>query len=166
QPIIAAVNGPAVGLGASLAALCDISVAADTAYFADPHLSVGLVPGDGAAMLWPLLIGLARAKELVFLGQRISAARALEIGLINRVVPQEKTLEVALEIAGSLATLPSRALQDAKRLLNTQATRALAGVLDQAIAAERLSVGSAEHGHIVQQLIKRSAERGNRQPNG
>jgi enoyl-CoA hydratase len=156
QPIVAAVNGPAVGLGASLAALCDISVVADTAFLADPHLGVGLVPGDGAAMLWPLLIGLTRAKEFILLGERLTAAQALEIGLVNRVVPQEKALEAALEIAHKLAKVPHRALQDTKRLMNLHANRALLGALDQAIAAERQSVASPEHGERVARMIERS----------
>lgn len=159
QPLIAAINGPAVGLGASLAALCDIAVAADTAFLSDPHLGVGLVPGDGAAMLWPLLVGLARAKELVFLGERISATRAMELGLVNRVVPQSETLDTAMDIAQRLALVPHRALQDTKRLMNALPLRALAGVLDQAIAAERHSVHSDEHGQMVQQMIDRAEAR-------
>lgn len=156
QPVVAAVNGPAVGLGASLAALCDISVVADTAFLADPHLGVGLVPGDGAAMLWPLFVGLARAKEFILLGERLTATQALEIGLINRVVPQQKTLDTAIEIAHKLASVPHRALQDTKRLMNLHANRALLGALEQAIAAERQSVLSAEHGERVERMIERS----------
>jgi enoyl-CoA hydratase len=159
QPVVAAINGPAVGLGASLAALSDVSVAAETAFLADPHLSVGLVPGDGAAMLWPLLIGLARAKEFVFLGERISATRACELGLVNRVVPQDQVLEVAMDIAHKLARIPHRALQDTKRLMNKHANSVLQGALDQAISAERHSVLSAEHGAVVLQMIDRSASR-------
>ena len=86
QPLIAAVNGPAVGLGASLVSLCDLAIASETAFLADPHLGVGLVPADGAALLWPMMMGLMRAKEYVFTGERIPAARALEWGLVNRVV--------------------------------------------------------------------------------
>ncbi|HEY6575619.1 MAG TPA: enoyl-CoA hydratase/isomerase family protein, partial [Mycobacterium sp.] len=99
QPLIAAVNGPAVGLGASLVALCDLAVAAETAFLADPHLGVGLVPADGAALLWPMMIGLMRAKEYVFTGDRIPAATALEWGLVNRVVPAGEALSSALELS-------------------------------------------------------------------
>jgi enoyl-CoA hydratase len=153
QPIVAAINGPAVGLGASLAALCDISVAAETAFLADPHLGVGLVPGDGAAMLWPLLIGLGRAKELILLGERISAAEALRVGLINRVVAPGETLDAAVEIARKLARIPHRALQDTKRIMNAPARQAITALVDQAIAAERNSVVSPEHAAAVEKMI-------------
>ena len=157
QPLIAAVNGPAVGLGASLVALCDLAVAAETAFLADPHLGVGLVPADGAALLWPMMIGLMRAKEHVFTGDRIPAATALEWGLVNRVVPAGEALSSALELAHRIAAHPARALRDTKRLMNLQAARALVGMLDQALACERGSVNSAEHAELTRQLIARSA---------
>lgn len=159
QPLVAAVNGPAVGLGASLVALSDISVAAETAFLCDPHLGVGLVPADGAALVWPLLAGLSRAKEYVFLGERIAAAKALEIGLVNRVVPPDDALPVALEIAHRLALIPLRAMQDTKRLMNWHASQAVLNLLDQAIAAERQSVTSPEHIERVAQLIEAAARR-------
>lgn len=87
KPTISMINGPAVGLGATLALLCDISFAADTTYLADPHVSIGMVAGDGGALIWPQLIGFARAKEFLFTGDRIDARRAAEIGLINHAVP-------------------------------------------------------------------------------
>jgi len=157
QPLIAAVNGPAVGLGASLVALCDLAVASETAFLADPHLGVGLVPADGAALLWPMMIGLMRAKEYVFTGDRIPAATALEWGLVNRVVPAGEALSSAVELAHRIAVHPARALRDTKRLMNLQAERALVGMLDQALACERGSVNSAEHAELTRQLIARSA---------
>jgi enoyl-CoA hydratase len=157
QPVVAAINGPAVGLGASLAALCDISVLADTAFLADPHLGVGLVSADGTAILWPLLVGLGRAKEFVLLGERINATRALEIGLVNRVVPQSETVQVAMEIAEKLTRLPHRSLQDTKRVMNSHAVRALDASFEYAMSAERQSVNSAEHAALVKKLIERSA---------
>lgn len=157
QPIVAAINGPAVGLGASLAALCDISVAADTAFLSDPHLGVGLVPGDGAAILWPLLIGLGRAKEFVLLGEKISAIEAHRIGLVNRVVPAGETANAALEIARRLAKVPHRALQDTKRIMNAHTRQTVVAVLDHAIAAERSSVVSPEHAAKVEKMMAKSA---------
>ena len=94
QPLIAAVNGPAVGLGASLVSLCDLAIASETAFLADPHLGVGLVPADGAALLWPMMMGLMRAKEYVFTGERIPAATAQELGLVNKVVPAGEVLRL------------------------------------------------------------------------
>ncbi|MXP23488.1 enoyl-CoA hydratase/isomerase family protein [Gordonia sp. HNM0687] len=159
QPIIAAVNGPAVGLGASLVALCDMAVAADTAFLADPHLGVGLVPADGAALLWPMTIGLMRAKEYIFTGARIPATTAKELGLVNSVVPAGEVLASATELAERVAALPIRAVRDTKRLLNVHTTRVLTGLLDQALACERASVNSVEHAELTRKLIERAEQR-------
>jgi enoyl-CoA hydratase len=156
QPLIAAVNGPAVGLGASLVSLCDLAIASEKAFLADPHLGVGLVPADGAALLWPMLMGLMRAKEYVFTGERIPAATALELGLVTRVVPAEDVLPAAVALAHQLSGHPTRAMRDTKRLMNLHATRALTGLLDQALACERASVNSAEHAELTRQLISRT----------
>jgi enoyl-CoA hydratase len=159
QPLIAAVNGPAVGLGASLASLCDLAVASETAFLADPHLGVGLVPADGAALLWPMMMGLMRAKEYIFTGARIPASTALELGLVNKVVPAGEALSSALGLAHTLAELPARALRDTKRVMNLHATRALVGMLDQALACERVSVNSLEHAERTTQLVEASRAR-------
>src|SRR6201981_2141418 len=95
-PVIPAVNGPAVGLGCSLALLSDMVLMAEGAYLADPHVQVGLVAGDGGAMVLPLIVGPARAKELLFLGERVRAEEAVRLGLANRVVPGEKLLDEAM----------------------------------------------------------------------
>ena len=142
-----------MGLGASLVSLCDLAIASETAFLADPHLGVGLVPADGAALLWPMMIGLMRAKEYIFTGERIPAATAQEWGLVNRVVPAEEVLPSAVALAHKLSGQPARALRDTKRLMNLHATRALVGMLDQALACERASVNSAEHAELTRQLI-------------
>ena len=90
KPVIARVNGHAVGLGATVALMCDIIIAADTAKIGDPHVNAGLVAGDGGALIWPQLIGFARAKEYLFTGDLMTAAEAHRIGLINHVVPAEE----------------------------------------------------------------------------
>jgi len=159
QPLIAAVNGPAVGLGASLVSLCDLAIASETAFLADPHLGVGLVPADGAALLWPMVMGLMRAKEYVFTGEWIPAAKAQELGLVNKVVPVEEVLPCAVELAHKLCAHPARALQDTKRLMNLHATRALVGMLDQALASERASVNSDEHVALSRQLVEANERR-------
>jgi len=156
QPLIAAVNGPAVGLGASLVCLCDLAIASEKAFLADPHLGVGLVPADGAALLWPMLMGLMRAKEYVFTGERIPAVTALELGLVTRVVPAEDVLPAAVALAHRLSGHPVQAMRDTKRLMNLHATRALTGLLDQALACERASVNSNEHAELTRQLISRT----------
>ena len=153
QPVVTAINGPAVGLGASLVALSDLAVAADDAFLADPHLGVGLVPADGTAMLWPMMAGLLRAKEFVLLGERVPATKALEYGLVNRVVPTSEVLPTAVELAHRLAEVPQRALEDTKRLLNAGVGQILTAALEQALTAERQSVTSPEHIARVQQLV-------------
>jgi enoyl-CoA hydratase len=154
QPLIAAVNGPAVGLGASLVALCDLAVASETAFLADPHLGVGLVPADGAALLWPMMMGLMRAKEYIFTGARIPAWTAHEWGLVNKVVPAGEALSSAVALAHKLAEQPAQALRDTKRVMNLHATRALVGMLDEALACERASVNSLEHAERTRRLVE------------
>lgn len=89
QPIIAAINGPATGLGATLALFCDVIYAAENARIGDPHVRVGVVAGDGGAIIWPWLVGAARAKEFLMTGDLVSAEEAERIGLVNHVVPKE-----------------------------------------------------------------------------
>ena len=107
-PLVAAVNGPAVGLGCSLAMLSDTVFMEESAYLADPHVPVGLVAGDGGAITWPLAMSLLSAKEHVLTGDRIPAAEAHRLGLANRVVPDGEGLSSALAFAQRLAKLPRR----------------------------------------------------------
>lgn len=143
-PIVAAVNGPAVGLGCSLAALSDIVFIAENAYLADPHVLVGLVAADGGPVVWPLLTSLQLAKEYALTGDRISAQRAVEIGLANHVCADAELMDAALACARKLAAMPRRALEDTKRVLNLQLERAVLATLDFALAAEDRSFGSPE----------------------
>jgi enoyl-CoA hydratase len=152
-PVIAAVNGPAVGLGCSVAIMSDIVLISEKAHLADPHVSVGLVTGDGGAAVWPLLSSLLRIKEYLYTGGRISAQAAVEMGLATRVVTAEALLDEALALAARLAAQPRRALQDTKRALNVHLARALAGAVETGMAGERLSMGSAEHGAALQRLL-------------
>lgn len=156
QPLIGAVNGAAVGLGASLVSLCDLAIASERAFLADPHLGVGLVPADGAALLWPMVMGLMRAKRYIFTGERISAQTALQLGLVSDVVPAEEVLPSAIALAHKLCEVPPAALRETKRLMNTHATRALEGLLDEALASERTSVNSVEHKLATKKLIDKA----------
>jgi enoyl-CoA hydratase len=135
-PIIAAVNGPAVGLGCSLASMSDIVLVEEQAYFADPHVALGLVAADGGALMWPLLTSLLRAKEYLLLGDRVPAEEAVRIGIANRVVPKGKSVEVALELGARLAALPPQAVRETKAALNTAVRGAVETVLAKALAAE------------------------------
>jgi enoyl-CoA hydratase len=155
-PLIAAVNGPAVGLGASLVLSCDIVLISDQAHLADPHLNVGLVAGDGGAALWPLMTSMLRAKEFIFTGDRIGPEQAVQLGLANRVVPAAELMAEAMKLAQRLARLPQRALRDTKRALNTHIEKAVTGPLEIAIQAEMASMASPEHAARVAKLITRS----------
>jgi enoyl-CoA hydratase len=142
-PIIAAVNGPAVGLGCSLAGLSDIVLIEEGAYFSDPHVALGLVAGDGGAMTWPLLTSLLVAKEHILLGDRVSAEDAVRMGVANRVVPAGAALDEALVLAERIAQLPPQSVRETKRLLNAGLHAAIAGVLDAAITTETQSFDEA-----------------------
>jgi len=155
-PLIAAVNGPAVGLGCSLALSCDLVLISDRAHLADPHLNVGLVAGDGGAALWPLYTSLLRAKEFIFTGERISPELAVQLGLANRVVPHEELMAEAVKLAQKLARLPQRALRDTKRALNAHVEKAVAGPLEIAIQAEIASMGSPEHIERVRKMLSKA----------
>jgi enoyl-CoA hydratase len=155
-PLVAAVNGPAVGLGCSLALSCDIVLMSDRAHLADPHVGVGLVAGDGGAALWPLFTSLLRVKEYLFTGEAISPQLAVQIGLANRVVPHADLMDEALRLAHRLARVPQTALRDTKRALQAHVERAVSGPLEIALQAEIKSMASPEHAERVRRLIERS----------
>jgi enoyl-CoA hydratase/carnithine racemase len=138
-PVVAAVNGPAVGLGCSITTLCDIVFIADTAFLADPHVSVALVAGDGGAVTWPAHTSLLKAKQFMLTGDRIPAADAVAMGLANFVVPKDDLLDAALAFAHRLADQPPQAVRETKRILNEQlranAERALVAGLEAELAS-------------------------------
>lgn len=149
-PVVAAVNGPAVGLGCSLVALSDIVYVAETAYLADPHVQVGLVAADGGPLTWPLQMSLLLAKEYALTGARIHAARAVELGLANHVA--EDPLAEAISCARRIAELPRQAVESTKRLLNIHLERAVLATLDYANAAEEQSFGTDDFAGIIARL--------------
>jgi len=157
-PVVAAVNGPAVGLGCSLAVLSDLVLMADTSFLADPHLRMGLVPGDGG-MVWPLLAGLSRAKEFLFLGERISAPQAVQLGLASRVVAADELMPEAINLAKRLAKVPAAALRGTKRALNSYVEAQLPGAFERAFAGELESMHSPEHRDSVAAARDRAAKR-------
>ncbi|MHA7664969.1 enoyl-CoA hydratase/isomerase family protein [Mycolicibacterium sp. HS_4_1] len=150
-PVVAAVNGPAVGLGCSLAALSDIVYLAENAFFADPHVQIGLVAADGGPLVWGSQISLLQAKEFALTGVRIKAARAFELGLANHVVADP--LAEAIACAKQLAELPKQAVEATKRLMNIQLERSVMASLDYANLAEYVSFGTADFNKIVDGLI-------------
>ncbi len=156
-PVISAVNGPAVGLGCSLAGLSDVVLIEESAYLTDPHVSVGLVAADGGALTWPSMTSLLRAKEYLFTGDRISARDAVEFGLANRVVPDGSSLDEAVSLAERISRQPAQALIDTKRALNKHLERAMHDILDFALAAESISSASASHRQIVDRFLEKAA---------
>jgi enoyl-CoA hydratase/carnithine racemase len=118
KPIIAMVNGLALGAGCELAMACDIIIASETAKFGQPEIRVGLIPGGGGTQVLPRLVGEKKAKELVFTGDMITAEEALRIGLVNRVVPKERLREAVEEFVGALAKRSPIILKLAKLAVN------------------------------------------------
>jgi enoyl-CoA hydratase len=153
-PVVAAVNGPAIGLGASIASLCDLLVMSEKAFLSDPHVMLGIAAGDGVAATWPGIIGRPRAKEYILLGDRISADEAYRIGLANRVVAPDAVLPEALALARRLAALPTYAVRASKRAMNLQLERSAVGIIDYALAAE------SEHFTFPEMLEKIRSMRG------
>jgi enoyl-CoA hydratase len=149
KPIIAKVNGPAMGLGATIALFCDIIFAANHAKIADPHVKVGFVAGDGGAVIWPQLIGFARAKEFLFTGDAITGEEAARIGLINRAVPAEDLDRVVDEFARKLAAGAPKAIQWTKQAVNIELKRVAQSILDASFALEDLSNRTRDHQEAV-----------------
>ncbi|OAI94846.1 enoyl-CoA hydratase/isomerase family protein [Pseudomonas putida] len=158
-PIIAAVNGPAVGWGATLATLCDIVLMADDAFMAEPHINIGLVVGDGISVSWPLYTSLLRAKELIFTGDRISARQAVEFGLANRVVAPEQLLDEARALASKLLKQPAQALRETKKLMNLYLHRSAAQMLDATLGRQLAATMSTEHHAIASRFIEQQKRR-------
>lgn len=155
-PVVAAVNGPAVGLGCSVIALSDVVYMAESAYLADPHVAVGLVAADGGPLTWPLHTSLLLAKEFAFTGDRIPAARAAAIGLANHVCPDGEVLSAALATAHRIAALPRQAVEATKRALNLHVERAVLATIDFAMSAESESFDTPELRENLARFLRRS----------
>jgi enoyl-CoA hydratase len=145
QPVVAALNGPAVGLGASIALLCDVIFMADTASIADPHVRVGIVAGDGGAAIWPLVLGPARAKEFLLTGDRVDAETAERLGLVNRVVPAADLMREARAFAQRLADGAPLALRYTKAAVNKWVKQAAGAAFDYSTALEIVTFQSEDH---------------------
>lgn len=154
KPIIARVNGHAIGLGATLALLCDIVIAVESAKIADSHVKVGLVAGDGGALVWPHRVGITRAKEYLLTGTPINAVEAERIGLINHVVPADQLDARVYELADALAAGASRAIRLTKRALNMGLKRDALAMIDAQLGFETESFLSEEHRSAVRHFGK------------
>ncbi len=149
KPVIAKINGPAVGLGATLALFCDVIFISDQASVGDPHVKMGFVAGDGGAAIWPYLIGFARAKEFLFTGELIPGPQAAQMGLVNHCVPHDELDARVEEFAQRLLGGAIRAIAWTKMAINAP-LRALASQnLEASIALEGLSNFTADHQEAV-----------------
>jgi enoyl-CoA hydratase/carnithine racemase len=154
-PVIAAVNGPAVGAGCDLACMCDIRVAGESARFAESFVRLGIIPGDGGAWILPRIVGFPKATELVLTGEMIDAAEALKIGLVTHVVPDDQLLMRAKEIADKIAANPPHAVRMAKRLLRQGQDTSLSNILEMSAAMQAVVHTTADHDEAIAAFIDR-----------
>lgn len=155
KPIIAKVSGMAVGLGATLALFSDIILASTDVKIGDPHVRIGLAAGDGGGIIWPQLVGYAKAKELLMLGDLISAEQALSIGLINHVVPLESLDNAVATIANRLARGASQAIRYTKSIINTPLRQIAETLMDKSLHLEALTSQSSDHAEAIRRLRNR-----------
>lgn len=152
KPIIAKINGHAMGLGATIALFCDITYAADHARIADPHVSIGFVAGDGGAIIWPQLIGFARAKEYLLTGKPITAPQAAEIGLINGSMPASELDAAVDQLADELAAGATKAIRWTKTTINIALKQLAHSMMDTGLAYEAMSNQTTEHAALVRKF--------------
>jgi len=158
-PIIAAVNGPAIGAGNDLACMCDLRIASSTARFAESFVKVGIVPGDGGCWLLPRVVGHARAAEMALTGDAIDADEALRIGLVSRVVPPDALLGEALRLAERVAANPPQVLRWTRQLLQQARTSTLDEALHAAGRFQGLAHHTADHVEAVTAFFEKRAPR-------
>jgi 2-(1,2-epoxy-1,2-dihydrophenyl)acetyl-CoA isomerase len=157
KPVVGAVNGTAAGIGAHLAFACDLVVAAEGARFIEVFVRRGISPDGGGAYLLPRLIGLQKAKELIFFGDDLHAADAAALGLVNKVVPREQLEHAAGELAERLAGGPTKAIGMAKWLLNRSLESDRRTAFDEEAWAQELIVGTADAGEGLRAFAERRA---------
>jgi len=148
-PLIAAVNGPAIGLGNDVACLADIRIAADHAVFGATFLKIGLVPGDGGAWLLPRIVGHARAAELFFTAGTIDAAKALEWGLVSRLVPAARLMDEARALAAMIARQPPFVLRQTKKLMRWALEADFATIMERSARIQGRAHASADHAEAL-----------------
>jgi 2-(1,2-epoxy-1,2-dihydrophenyl)acetyl-CoA isomerase len=158
-PLVAAVNGAAIGLGCDVACMADIRISSDTAKFGVTFLKLGLIPGDGGAWLLPRVVGFSRACELLFTGDVIDAATALEWGLVSRVVPSDQLMPEAMALAEKISKQPPGALRLAKTLLRQGQTASYSTVMEMSAAAQALMHHTRDHEEGVAAILEKREPR-------
>lgn len=154
-PVIAAVNGPAIGAGCDLACMCDLRIAAESARFAESFVKLGIVPGDGGAWLLPRIVGYSKACEMAFTGDALSAAEALACGLVSKVVADAELMTEARKLAQRIAVNPPHAVRMTKRLLREGRHVQLATLLELSAAMQSLAHATADHKEAVAAFIEK-----------
>ena len=149
KPVISAVNGYAMGLGATVALLCDVVYAAESAVFADTHVKMGIGAGDGGQVIWPLLMGVNKAKYFLMTGERLTASEAERMNLVNFVVPDGTVVDEAMALAGSLAAGPGMAISASKMGINNFMRSVSSLVLPLSLSLEGATVRSSDHREAV-----------------
>jgi enoyl-CoA hydratase/carnithine racemase len=154
-PVIAAVNGPAIGAGLDLTCMCDIRIASETALFAESFVRVGIVPGDGGAWLLPRVVGMSKACEMAFTGEALRADEALACGLVSRVVPPDQLMPTALALAQKIAANPGTVLRMTKRLLREGERSSLEALLELSAGYQAIAHHTADHHEAVRAFVEK-----------
>jgi enoyl-CoA hydratase/carnithine racemase len=154
-PVIAAINGHAIGAGLDLACMCDMRIASENAKFAESFVRVGIVPGDGGAWLLQHVIGISRAAEMSFTGDTINAQQALAWNLVSRVVPQDELMTAARELAGRITQNPSHSLRLTKRLMRESLHARLDTILELSATFQAISHKTADHSEAVNAFLEK-----------
>ena len=155
KPIVGAINGDAIGVSCTVAFLCDITIAAENARFADPHVKIGIVAGDGGALAWPLRAGIGTAKRYLLTGDLMPAPEAERAGLIEQMVPGGQAYPVALELAKRLAQGAPVAIKWTKFATNQWLRLLTPALFEPTLAWERVSMGSADHGEGIKAFLEK-----------
>lgn len=158
-PVVAAVNGPAMGLGATIALLCDTVFMSDDAVIGDPHVRVGLVAGDGGTGIWPLLIGPMLAKRYLLTGDRIDAVEARRLGMVSHVVPSDDLDAEVMSFAHRLAAQAPLAVRYTKAAVNAWVKQVFTTTFDIALGYETVTMASADHGEAVAAILEKRTPR-------
>jgi enoyl-CoA hydratase/carnithine racemase len=158
-PVVAAINGPAIGAGLDLACMCDVRIASETAVFAESFVKVGIVPGDGGAWLLPRIVGFSKATELALTGETIKADEALRIGLVSRVVPSGELMAAARAVADKIAANPPHAVRMTKRLLREGQTATLPNILEMSAAMQSLAHATRDNDEAIDAFLEKRPPR-------
>ncbi|MCB2194063.1 MAG: enoyl-CoA hydratase/isomerase family protein [Deltaproteobacteria bacterium] len=154
KPMIAAVNGPAVGWGLTVSLMCDLRLASQEAYFLAGFVKIGVTPEFGSTFLLPAIVGLGRAMDMVLTARKVPAMEALDMGLLTRVTPEDQLVPAALELAAHLANMPRTAMGMTKALMRHGAEASLEHVLDYEMRCFRTAMASPEHKAAVEGMLE------------